>query len=115
MREEIHQTAWARQKAIEAGEAEVVGVNVYRDDGQPDVPPAPDFARLAAEQRARLEAVRDGRDGEAVARALDAVRDAARGGGNLGPPMIDGVRKRATLGELSDALREEWGVYRPGG
>ncbi len=115
MREEIHQTAWARQKAIEAGEAEVVGVNVYRDDGQPDVPPAPDFARLAAEQRARLEAVRDGRDGEAVARALDAVRDAARGGGNLLPPMIDGVRKRATLGELSDALREEWGVYRPGG
>ena len=48
-----------------------------------------------------------------VARALAAVSDAAAGTGHLMPQIIDAVRARGTLGEISDALRAAWGVYRP--
>ena len=56
-------------------------------------------------------ALRERRDAERVKRGLDAVRAAARSGENLLPPMIEAVRALATLGEISQVLREEWGVY----
>ena len=115
MREEIHQTAYARQQAIEGGKVEVVGVNRYRDDTPVQVPPAPDFARLAEGQRERLAAVRSSRDARAVESALEEIRAAAAGTGNMLPHLVEAVRERATLGEISHTLREVWGVYRPGG
>ena len=115
MREEIHHTAYARQRAIESGEAEVVGVNCYEDDEQAVVPPKTDFDALAREQCERLAAVRATRDAAAAESAVERIRETARGGANLLPPLIDAVRARATLGEISHALRDEWGEYRPGG
>ncbi|MDX1392964.1 MAG: methylmalonyl-CoA mutase family protein [Gemmatimonadota bacterium] len=115
MREEIHHTAYARQRAIESGEAEVVGVNCYEDDEQALVPPKTDFDALAREQRDRLAAVRSAREAGAAEAAVERVREAARGGENLLPPLVDAVSARATLGEISHALRDEWGEYRPGG
>jgi methylmalonyl-CoA mutase N-terminal domain/subunit len=114
MRDEIHQTAYARQRAIEAGEVEVVGVNAYRDDEPSVVPRMPDFGALAEEQRRRLDELKTSRDADAVAAALHVVRDTARGQDNMLPPLIAAIRVRATLGEISHALRDEWGVYRPG-
>ncbi|MBA3760507.1 MAG: methylmalonyl-CoA mutase, partial [Gemmatimonadales bacterium] len=57
--------------------------------------------------------VKQRRDGAAVSVAVKNVRDAARGSDPLMPAIIDAVRARSTLGEISDTLREVWGVYRP--
>ena len=51
------------------------------------------------------------RDEAAVRAGLDAMLAAARSGANMLPPMLDAVRAEATLGEICDALREEWGTY----
>jgi methylmalonyl-CoA mutase N-terminal domain/subunit len=111
--EAIARSAYAIQKAQESGERVVVGVNRYVDDSLPLSIQAPDFSALEGEQRARLMEVRQRRDGRAVAAALKRVRNAAAGSDPLMPPIIDAVRTRATLGEISDTLREVWGVYRP--
>jgi methylmalonyl-CoA mutase, N-terminal domain len=73
----------------------------------------PDFSALESDQRARLEQVRKRRDGAAVAHGLAEIRAAADGIHSLMPPILDAVRSRATLGEISDTLRMAWGTYRP--
>ncbi|HYK82945.1 MAG TPA: methylmalonyl-CoA mutase family protein [Gemmatimonadales bacterium] len=112
--EAIARSAYAQQRAIEAGTAVVVGVNRYTDDpGVPSVP-APDYSALATLQRRRLAEARARRDPAAVTRALDAVRTAAtRPAEVLLPAIVEAVRARATLGEISDTLRAVWGVYKP--
>ena len=65
----------------------------------------------ARRQAARLRELRRSRDSGAVDRALASVRNAASGGQNLMPPLLDAVRAYATLGEICDALRAELGVY----
>jgi len=115
MREEIHATAYSHQRAVESGELEVVGVNAYTEDESPAVPHQPDFARLAAEQIERVSAVRRGRDAVAAEAAVGALQAAARAEDNLLPHLVRAGRARVTLGEMSDALRDTWGVYRPTG
>ena len=73
----------------------------------------PDYSALEAAQRARVIEVRRSRDGAAVAARLGELRTAASGAAPLMPPILEAVRARATLGEISDMLREAWGVYRP--
>jgi methylmalonyl-CoA mutase N-terminal domain/subunit len=111
MEDEIHRSAYRWQKAVESGEKEVVGVNVHREEEPRQEIELPDFEGLAREQRRRLERVRSRRDGERVDRTLQEVRRRARSGDNLLPAMVDAVKARATLGEISDVLREEWGEY----
>jgi methylmalonyl-CoA mutase, N-terminal domain len=108
----IHRAAYAHQRAVEDGELGVVGVNCYRVDEPAPRVAAPAYAELESRQRSRLEALRGRRDAAAVAGALERVRDTARGSGNLMPPIIEAVRSMATLGEISDVLRAEWGSYR---
>ena len=111
MRDEIHRAAYRHQLEVEAGTRVVVGVNRY-ETGDPDDPPAgPDFGELEARQTAALAAVRSGRDGAAVEARLSEIRGTARGDDNLLPAMIAAVRDGVTLGEISDALRDEWGTY----
>ncbi|HEX2217956.1 MAG TPA: methylmalonyl-CoA mutase family protein [Gemmatimonadales bacterium] len=111
--EAIARSAYELQKRQEAGELIVVGVNRYTDDSPPSSIEAPDYSALEADQRARLAEVKLRRDPGAVAAALAAVRTAAAGTSPLMPPILDAVRARATLGEISDMLRDVWGVYRP--
>jgi methylmalonyl-CoA mutase N-terminal domain/subunit len=114
MVDEIQRSAYAYQLEVERGERVVVGVNEYTDEaaetfsriGQPA------FPELAARQRERLEAARRARDTAEVRRALRRLSEAATGEDNLMPPIIEAVRARATLGEISDALRDVWGEYR---
>ncbi|CAN5686357.1 methylmalonyl-CoA mutase family protein [soil metagenome] len=110
--DEIHRAAYAHQQGVEADEIGVVGVNRYRSEEPAPPLRAPEYGALEAQQRARLEQVRSVRDTAAVDSALQEVRQAARGQDNLLPPMISAVRSMATLGEISDVLREEWGVFR---
>jgi methylmalonyl-CoA mutase N-terminal domain/subunit len=66
-----------------------------------------------ARQITRVRELRAARDGAAVQRALASVADAARGTANVLPPMKEALRARATLGEVSDVLRDVFGEYRP--
>ena len=113
--EAIARSAYAQQQAQEAGDLTVVGVNRFVDDSAPPVIENPNFPELETRQRARVVATRARRDGAAVARALGAVAQAGGGTGPLMPPIIEAVRARATLGEISDELRRIWGTYRPAG
>ena len=89
-----------------------MGVNEYREDEAGARIEQPDYGALEADQKARVAAVRSKRDPRAVEGALEAIRTAARDGDNLLPLMVEAVTAMATLGEISDVLRDEWGVYR---
>jgi methylmalonyl-CoA mutase N-terminal domain/subunit len=110
--EAIARSAYAIQQAQESGQRVVVGVNRFSDDSPPPSIPAPDFSALEARQRTRLAEVRARRSPDAVRQALDHLRSAAAGTHALMPPILEAVRARATLGEISDQLRQVWGVYR---
>jgi methylmalonyl-CoA mutase, N-terminal domain len=112
--EAIAKSAYAAQRAIEAGETVVVGVNEYTDEQRTPAAPAPDYGALAAEQRSRVAEARGMRDAGCVRRALNTLDAAARGAATpLMEPILEAVRARATVGEISDVLRGVWGVYRP--
>ncbi len=111
MQDEIHRTAYRHQLAIEDGTRQVVGVNVYRDESEAIHIVQPDYSALEARQRASVESFKAVRDGGRVEAALQAVVATARSGGNLMPPIIDAVKANATLGEISDVLRVEWGTF----
>ena len=110
----IARSAYEQQKAVESGGAVVVGVNEYADDQAISTVPAPDYSALAAAQRKRLGELRAKREGGRVQGALRDLEAAARDGtAPLMEPILDAVRARATVGEISDVLRGVWGVYRP--
>jgi methylmalonyl-CoA mutase N-terminal domain/subunit len=122
--EEIGKSAYEQQLKVERGETVIVGVNRFSDAEPPPIVPVPDYSSLEREQASRVQAARDGRDSAATERALESLRDAAstyrsrhRGMGVLGqahlmPLIIDAVRARATVGEISDTFESEWGRYR---
>ena len=109
----IAQSAYQLQKEQESGERVVVGVNRFSDDSPPLSIQTPDFSALEQQQRSGLAEVRRRRDGKKVRATLDALQQAAAGTDRLMPVIIEAVRARATLGEISDTLRSVWGVYRP--
>jgi methylmalonyl-CoA mutase N-terminal domain/subunit len=111
--EAIARSAYELQKAQESGDRTVVGVNRFTDDSSSVSIETPDFSALEKGQRQRLAEVKRSRDHKAVVTTLGAVSAAASGNQPLMPSIIDAVRTRATLGEISDALRKVWGVYRP--
>jgi methylmalonyl-CoA mutase N-terminal domain/subunit len=111
--DEIHESAFRIQKGIESGDRVIVGVNRYQDPTERDV----DIQRIGEEevgrQIERVRALRASRDAAAAARRLGDLEAAARGTDNVLPPMKEALRARATLGEVSDALRRVFGEYRP--
>jgi methylmalonyl-CoA mutase N-terminal domain/subunit len=111
--EAIHRSAYAAQQATERGELSVVGVNKFADDATPPVIPAPDYSGLAEAQRQRVQEARRRRDARKWRAALDSLTTAARRTDPLMPEILHAVRARATVGEISDALRAVWGVHRP--
>ncbi len=113
MQHEIELAAYAYAKAVDDGEKVVVGVNRFTDG---DVEPTEVFPidpALQASQVERTRRVRAERDQPAVDAALADVAAAARGTQNLLVPMREALRRMATLGEVSDVLRQEFGVYQP--
>jgi methylmalonyl-CoA mutase N-terminal domain/subunit len=108
---EIQEAAYAWQKKVEAKEQVVVGVNAYKADDPPVTVMKVDPA-LEERQVATLKAFRAKRSGTAVKQALEAVRAGAKGKENLMPIILSAVKAEATLGEVSDALRDVFGEYR---
>ncbi|MGO9962443.1 MAG: methylmalonyl-CoA mutase [Acidimicrobiales bacterium] len=113
MQDEIEQAAYDYAKAVEAGDAVVVGVNRFVEEDASEPEAFPVDASLQKAQIERLAALRASRDQAGVDAALDDVRAAARGTENLLFPMREALRRRATLGEVSDVLRAVFGEYRP--
>jgi methylmalonyl-CoA mutase N-terminal domain/subunit len=115
--EEIGRSAYEYQMAVERGSAVIVGVNKFSDGEAPPVIAAPDFSALEKEQVSRVSALKASRNAAAVRAALAALGAAApkigQPGVELMPLIIDCVRARATVGEISDALEAAWGKYRP--
>jgi len=92
----------------------VVGVNRFADEQPAQSVPAPDYSTLATAQRRRLADVRARRDAESVTRVLGQLQAVARKNeAPLMPAILAAVRARATVGEMSDVLRTEWGEYQP--
>ncbi|MFB6089994.1 MAG: methylmalonyl-CoA mutase [Halobellus sp.] len=113
VKRQIQDVAFERQREIESGERVVVGVNEYEVDEEPEVDIEEVDEDDERRQKARLQEVKDERDDEEVEAALDALADAAAGDDNLVPPIVDAVKTYATVGEISDVLREEFGEYQP--
>jgi methylmalonyl-CoA mutase, N-terminal domain len=115
MQEEIHQSAYRHQLAVESGERTVVGVNAHTEEElQPPIE-QPDYSELESRQRGNLREWKTSRDSADVSAHLAAIRGAAAGTENLMPRLIEAVKAGVTLGETSGALREEWGTYKPEG
>ena len=107
---EIQEAAFRYQRAVERKEKTIVGVNEYVMAEKPlDILYIDE--RVAEEQVAQAGALRATRDGARVRRALQGLKDAARGSDNLMPPIIEASRAYATIGEMCDALREVFGEY----
>lgn len=118
MQQQIADSAWEKQQAIESGRQVIVGVNKYQTPGE-ERPvgifrPDPDTYRS---QHTRLEHLRTTRDPAAVQAALSVLRNAATPPpsptNNLMPPILAAVRAYATLGEICGVLRQVWGEYQP--
>lgn len=108
---EIAESAFQHQQRVEKGDKRVVGVNVHTGSVTGEL----DILRVSHEvedvQREVLTKRRAARDDAAVRAALAAMVEVARTDANIVPAMLDAARAEATLGEICDALRAEWGVY----
>ncbi len=108
---EIMDAAFAHQRSVETGEKLIVGVNSFQAADEKPIDTLYIDDSLAARQVAALEAVRARRDSGAVGRTLDALRRGASGEANTMPLILDCVKAYATVGEISDALRDAFGTW----
>jgi methylmalonyl-CoA mutase, N-terminal domain len=108
---EIAESSYRFQQAFERREKIMVGVNEFVQQDDPPIQILYIDDSASDTQLAKLDALKQRRDRDAVARALDAMRTAARTTENLMPRILDAVRAYATIGEMCDALREVWGEY----
>jgi methylmalonyl-CoA mutase N-terminal domain/subunit len=111
--DEIEQSAYEYTKSIDDDERVIVGLNKFRIDDEPEPSVFPIDPALEPAQKSRLADYKADRDQSAVADALEAMRVTARGDENLLYPMKEALRAGATLGEVSDALRDVFGQYQP--
>jgi methylmalonyl-CoA mutase N-terminal domain/subunit len=108
---EIAGASYAYQKAVEAREKIVVGVNRFESKEEAPIETLRIDREAEDGQRAKLEALRGRRDARAVRASLDNLHEAARGTVNTMPFVLEAVRAYATLGEICDVLRDVFGVY----
>lgn len=112
VQKEIQEAAYNYQKAVESGDAVVVGVNKFQSENDEPIPILTIDERVEREQISRLQALRARRDAAAVEAALARLEAAAAGSENLLPHILASVEAYATVGEISNRLRKVWGEYR---
>ncbi|HEY0873078.1 MAG TPA: methylmalonyl-CoA mutase family protein [Vicinamibacterales bacterium] len=108
---EIQESAYRAQQKIDSGESIVVGVNRYATSESASIDVLQIDPEVERRQIERVHGVRATRDGAACAASLDEIKTAARDGSNLVPPIIRAVEARATVGEISDAMRSVFGEH----
>jgi methylmalonyl-CoA mutase N-terminal domain/subunit len=112
VQQEIQNSAYEYQQAVDRLEAVVVGVNRFHVEQENTVPIQRIDPALEPKQVERLRALRAKRDIDTWRAAIRAVEDAARSGENLMPRILAAVEVNATVGEISDAMRKVYGEYR---
>jgi methylmalonyl-CoA mutase N-terminal domain/subunit len=112
---EIAQSAYNYQRAVDSGEQVIVGVNEFASEEKSDTETLEIGAEVEKKQVARLAKLKRERDNGRVGQVLDKVRDIARSDENIMPVLIEAVKAYATIGEISDALRDVFGEYREPG
>jgi methylmalonyl-CoA mutase N-terminal domain/subunit len=109
---EIARSAYEYQQAVEKGDQVVVGVNEYRNEEEPEIETFELGAEIEAKQVERLLRLKRERDGRRVQETLEAVKTTARSTENIMPRLVAAVEAYATVGEISNVLREVFGEYR---
>jgi methylmalonyl-CoA mutase N-terminal domain/subunit len=109
---EIANSAYEYQKKVETKDRIVVGVNQFQIEEPPPEGLLKVRQTVGELQTEKLRILRNERSGGAVRSSLDEIRRVARSTENLMPAIIDAVKAEATIGEICDALREEFGEYR---
>jgi methylmalonyl-CoA mutase, N-terminal domain len=108
---QIEQAAFAQHQRVQSGEETIVGVNRWRAEQEAPIELHTLDTESERHQCERTQALRARRDAAAVEAALAGVRSAANSDQNLLPPMREALRSLATVGEVCEVLREEWGTY----
>ncbi|MGB7067881.1 MAG: methylmalonyl-CoA mutase family protein [Pyrinomonadaceae bacterium] len=108
---EIQEAAYDYQRAVETQDAIVVGVNRFQVDDDGTIPILTVDERIEREQIERVRAVRQRRDPDRAAAALNSLEMAAAGTENLLPRILECVESSVTVGEISNRLRAAWGEY----
>jgi len=114
-RNEIARSAYQYQRELESHKRVVVGQNKYVDADELDTETMKVDPALESAQLVRLTDVRQSRDDNEVRHTLESLKRVAEGAENIVPAVIEAVSAYATVGEISDTLREIWGEYRVGG
>jgi methylmalonyl-CoA mutase N-terminal domain/subunit len=109
---EIAEASFRYQSEVEQGRRIVVGVNRYVQEEEAPLEILKIDQALETKQIERVRALRGRRDGTAVQTALGELKRVAAGEANLMPPIVEAARAYVTMGEMCDALREVWGVWR---
>ncbi len=108
---EIAQASFEYQQAVESGERKIVGVNAFAESQSQPIELLEIDESASDIQVAKLEALRKRRGKARVTAALDALKGAAEGSENMMPFILDAVRAYATVGEISEALKQVFGAY----
>ena len=109
---EIANSSYDYQTAVDSGEQAIVGVNKYVTDEERTTETLVIGEEIERKQVERLKKLKSERDNARVTQTLDQVRGVARTSENIMLAIIDAVKAYATVGEISDALRAEFGEYR---
>jgi methylmalonyl-CoA mutase N-terminal domain/subunit len=109
---EIADASFRYQSELEAKQRVIVGVNRYQTADEPELEILRIDPALEDKQIARVRSVRERRNAAAADAALTKLREGAAGEANLMPLIIDCAKADVTMGEMCDALREQWGVWR---
>jgi methylmalonyl-CoA mutase N-terminal domain/subunit len=111
MQDEIAKSAYAYQKDIESGEKIIVGVNKFTNDETPTTIAFKIDDSIRQVQIDKINALKNNRDNAKVAYCLNAIITAAKGTDNIMPLVVEAVENKATLGEISNALRSVFGEF----
>ncbi|MBA7706032.1 putative methylmalonyl-CoA mutase large subunit [subsurface metagenome] len=109
---EILRSAYEYQKSVDSGEQIVVGVNKFTVNEEPEVQQLEIDKSVEKRQIERLRRLRQERDNELVRQLLHKLRQVAKGDANIMPVLIEAVKTYATVGEITDALRDVFGEYK---
>jgi methylmalonyl-CoA mutase N-terminal domain/subunit len=111
MQREIAESAYHYQREVEEGKRIIVGVNRFLGPAEERGNLLRVAPGIQERQRERLALLRQNRDNIRIKGSLDHLREDAQGDGNLVSPILECVEAQATLGEISDLLREVFGEY----
>ncbi len=112
IQKEIKRSAYDYQKSVDSGDQVVIGVNMFATEEKPVLELLEIDESVERKQVRRVKKLKRERDSDEVSRVLDDVRQVARSSDNTMPVLIEAVKAYATVGEISDALRDVFGEYR---